>query len=190
MTTLAEKVRALKEKREAQSVAQKEYLDAFDGVPPDLRPEWMQDAYLRGHADALAEAKVEIDAHREQSQRLYARVKLLESSALDEHSRLAQEEARPAAVGVVVDDAMRSRVRHCQPQLSEQEIDRLLRHALISAQIVPLASAEPIAWHDDQYDLSSGASGVCDDREMAASHNTKTVSPLFIGIAQPAQERE
>jgi hypothetical protein len=49
-------LRALKEKRETKHVAEREYLDAFYCVPDDLRPIWMQDAYLRGYDDAKAEA--------------------------------------------------------------------------------------------------------------------------------------
>jgi len=50
--------------------------------------------------------------------------------------------------------------------------------------IVPLASQEPAFWRDDEtgdpYDLR------CD----AASTNTKGVTPLYPGLAQPAQERD
>jgi hypothetical protein len=184
MTTLAEKLRAVKEKREAQSVAQKEYLDAFDGVPPDLRPEWMQDAYLRGHADALAEAKVEIDALRDQSQRFYARVKLLEKNALDEHSRLAQEEAKPAAVGVVgsvrwgVVDRQGMMASNCVYESREvAEVYTIFSKGFLRvvaivdpAQIVPLASATPLTW-----------------AEKKALHATDAV---YRGLAQNAQEGE
>jgi hypothetical protein len=44
---------------------------------------------------------LDVDAMFAEIVRLQARVRELESTVLNEHSRLAQEEAKPAAVGVV-----------------------------------------------------------------------------------------
>jgi hypothetical protein len=52
------------------------------------------------------------------------------------------------------------------------------------AQIVPLASGEPIGWRDDD------RHGLHHKREMPAYLNPQTVTPLYPGIAQPAQERD
>jgi hypothetical protein len=90
--TLAETLRALKEKRETKDVAQREYLDAFYCVPDDLRPIWMQDAYLRGYDDAQAEAAhTEMLLREAQDEIANAKARVRELEA-----QIAQAEAKPA----------------------------------------------------------------------------------------------
>jgi hypothetical protein len=162
MTTLAEKLRAWVEPSRAARKAEEALGPINDGKAAYIIGVGDAELYLRGHDDAKAESAGAIAVLREEGKRLTARVRELE--------------AQPAAVGVVVDDEMRSRVRHCQPQLSEQEIDRLLRHALTFAQIVPLASGDAVGevFHD-HIDFT-GTMGI--------------PRKLYPGIAQPAQERE
>jgi hypothetical protein len=118
----------------------------------------------------------------------------LEATLLDEHSRLAQAEAQPAAVGVVGnvrwgvlsdEDAFEVNVAWRERRGAEA-MSKVTGHRVVAivdpAQIVPLASAEPVRWRDscgDTWRTRAGA-GEC----------SGTVTPLYPGIAQPAQERE
>jgi hypothetical protein len=129
MSELAEKLRALKEKRETKHVAEREYLDAFYCVPEDLRPVWTQDAYLRGYDDATLEVesalKCKLDdadctwregsgtyhcafdnpcavcQWRHEAEKLTARVRELEAQIAAQPKPAAVEGCTVRAVGVV-----------------------------------------------------------------------------------------
>jgi hypothetical protein len=83
--TLAETLRELQQRRDEKQAAEQAFVAVLSRVPDDMRVLAVQEGYLRGHDDR----QPEIDA-------LQARVRELESTVLDEHSRLAQEEAKPA----------------------------------------------------------------------------------------------
>jgi len=105
--TLAEKLRELQQRRDEKQAAEQAYLAVASRVPDDMRVDRVQDAYLRGHDDRqpeidalqaeLAAARQEfaewLDASRkalDTHAALQERVRELESTILDEHSRLAQ----------------------------------------------------------------------------------------------------
>jgi hypothetical protein len=92
MTTLAEKLRAYVDADTGFARA----VEALDGTDAAA---WCHDeraAYLRGHDEAKAESAEAIAVLRDEGKRLTARVRELEATLLDEHSRLAQAEAQPA----------------------------------------------------------------------------------------------
>jgi hypothetical protein len=151
-------------------------------------------AFLSGHDDR----QPEIDA-------LTARVRELEATLLDEHSRLAQAEAQPAAVGVVgavrwgcleelyrtfrVFDTRESAQRAVEVGARHGKGDEFYRVVAIvdPAQIVPLASATPAHW---EVRMSGGYAVTYDNAKDAQRFADSPVTPLYPGIAQPAQERE
>jgi hypothetical protein len=111
--TLAEKLRELQQRRDERQAAEQAFVAVLSRVPLAV-----QDGYLRGYDDRqpeidalqaeLAAARQEfaewLDASRkalDTHAALQERVRELESTILNEHSRLAQAEAQPAAVGVV-----------------------------------------------------------------------------------------
>jgi hypothetical protein len=83
--TLAETLRELQQRRDEKQAAERAHRNVLMHIVPSGMSVDMQVAYLQGHDDR----QPEIDA-------LQARVRELESTVLDEHSRLAQEEAKPA----------------------------------------------------------------------------------------------
>jgi hypothetical protein len=192
--TLAEKLRWLDE-------TGRTHYDALMSVPEAYRhnPGKRTD-YLRGYDDAKAEcAHVEmlLREANDEIANANARVRELEATLLDEHSRLAQEEAKPAPVGVVGSvlgygiadkqallgpwiDTSRERA---QRRLEVSGTFRRVVAIVDPAQIVELASKEPVGWRDDD------RNGLHHKREMPAYVNPQTVTPLYPGIAQPAQER-
>ena len=191
MTTLAEKLRAWEGSEENFSAARA----ALVGTPADAWDDDMRFCYLRGHDDAKAESAANVEMSRNQIDALTARVRELEATLLDEHSRLAQEEAQPAAVGVVgavkyAATRMRDGVLSTRAQFTRHMADvdaekcksvngenyRVV--AIVDPDaIVPLASAEPVYYADKHDVIHLSKPGV-------------TVTPLYPGIAQPAQERD
>jgi hypothetical protein len=161
--------------------------------------------YLRGYDDA----KQEMDPYIEKLERgneefdmrnrelmdeltnANARVRELEAALLDEHSRLAQEEAQPAAVGVVGAllghsvlngyDVLVTTMLCSQAEalrIARQPGDRVV--AIVDpAQIVELASGEPLNRCVDSDGLLY----------WKADYSVRADAKLYVG-AQPAQERD
>lgn len=163
---------------------------AEDEVSLTEAEQWSHDrryGYVRGYDDARAECAAEIAALR-------ARVEELESLALDEHSRLAQEEARPAAVGVVgsvrwgLVSLPKTLVAFTFSERDEaQERATALGDgyrvvAIVDPDaMVPLQSTEPEVWlnDDDGFQYTY--------RHSAADNSKTTVTPLYLG--QPQEVR-
>jgi BMFP domain-containing protein YqiC len=131
------------------------------------------------------------------------RIATLEATLPDEHSRLAQEEAKPAAIWGVVENPKYAVIRDHDGVLStraqftrymaEQDMRDHKRMfprygyrvvAIVDPDaIVPLASGEPKAW-------ATHVGGVHAYKPAAEFHTKGFITPLYPGIAQPAQERE
>jgi hypothetical protein len=193
MTTLAEKLRAWVEAREQAHAVEQEIRESQGRM---FSGEEVRD-YLSGHDDAKAESAEEIAVLREEGKRLTARVRELEATLLDEHSRRAQEEAKPAAVGVVGDvlgytnlyEGRRFGGWYATAQDAKQgSLTGAPRVVAIvdPAQIVPLASGEPVRWLGER----PGFKYIRDTQEEIASIGVDTVTPLYPGLAQNAQEGE
>jgi hypothetical protein len=166
--TLAEKLRALVESKKAWKDAEQTLV----GTPAEMWDDRDCTLYLRGYDDAQAE----IDA-------LTARVRELE--------------AQPAAVGVagavrwgrMYGDSTRypnCMMMHTSTNRADAEkyieVDFRVVAIVDPAQIVPLASAEPVRWRTDGYESTWA------ERKTAAGYTLTTVTPLYPGLAQPAQE--
>jgi BMFP domain-containing protein YqiC len=100
-------------------------------------------------------------------------------------ARVRELEAQPAAVGVVVTQAMvQALIDKFGYIYGESEPWRdVLTTALATAQIVPLASAEPVGTQSPKTQTVYGKSSVGDPLYADCA-------PVYPGIAQPAQERE
>jgi hypothetical protein len=136
-------------------------------------------------------------ADRDRLAALQERVRELEATLLDEHSRLAQEEAQPAAVGVV--GAVRYGVL-CVPKNYAPSMNNAVYSTHESAyrawahessvyrvvaivdpdSIVPLASGDAVGWRDEYGELHH-------KRQVAVYNGVDTVAPLYPGLPQPAQ---
>jgi hypothetical protein len=154
-------------------------LDAITARTRDSSAEaWSQNRELRAENDALT-----------------ARVRELESTLLDEHSRLAQAEAQPAAVGVVgavrwgvVDrqGMMASNYTHDARDLAEAFTSYCKGSMRVVAivdpdAIVPLASGTPVG--------VIATSGSLFGLDKLNHPGWSDCAPVYRGIAQPAQER-
>jgi hypothetical protein len=148
----------------------------------------IKDIYLRGYDDAKTEmANLEMLLREAEDENAYAwrRVRELESTLLDEHSRLAQEEAQPASVALL--EAVRwghlrngqllARVFDTLRDATLCEAHEVRVVALVDpAQLVPLASAEPAKWTSETgHSVNYKQGHVCN-------------IPLYPGLAQPEQE--
>ena len=191
--TLAETLRELAERREEKRAAEAAYLDVADRVPEDLRNWLAQAGYLRGYDDAKAEAAhVEMLLREAQDELANAQARV-QALAAELAVRMTVPEAQPAAVGVV--GAVRwGHLRN--GQLLARVFDTLRDATLCEAHevrvvalvdpdaIVPLASGTAARWRHDQLDR------VWHHRDLAACAGYGTVSPLYPGLAQPAQEAD
>ena len=117
------------------------------------------------------------------------------------NARVAELEAQLAAsekcsedrtVGVVVDDEMMRRFSEAYFRPSawdnmSQGVADSVKHALTAAlrtaRTVPLRSGEPVWWRDDDDNLWG-------TRETALEGCRTTVTPLYAGLAEPAQRGE
>jgi hypothetical protein len=191
--TLAETLRELETRREEKRAAEAAYLDVADRVPEDLRNWLAQAGYLRGYDDAKAEAAHTEMLLREAQDELANAQARVQALAAELAVRMTVPEAQPAAVGVV--GAVRwGHLRN--GQLLARVFDTLRDATLCEAHevrvvalvdpdaIVPLASGTAARWRHDQLDR------VWHHRDLAACAGYGTVSPLYPGLAQPAQERD
>jgi hypothetical protein len=211
--TLAETLRELAERRDAKRQAEEAYLNVAARVPEDLRHWLAQSEYLRGYDDRQPEIdalQAELAAARQEFAEwlgasrkaldthaaLQERVRELESTILDEHSRLAQEEAKPAAVGVVgtvlgytlADDmcvvsVMSPTREHADARLARSCAYRRVVAIVDPDAIVPLASGEPMGLINPKTGTLHGA----DHLNLTRFSDCARVYP---GLAQPAQERD
>jgi hypothetical protein len=165
------------------------YLRGYDDRQPEIDALQVELAAARQEfAEWMDASRTALDTHTA----LQARVRELEATILDEHSRLAQEEAKPAAVGVV--GAVRwgrMDAVDCMAHGTCDSIESAKRRAAAShynrvvaivdpKAIVPLASAEVARWWD--------ADGTTWRTRAAAGEVSGTVTPLYPGLAQPEQE--
>ena len=191
--TLAETLRELETRREEKRAAEAAYLDVADRVPEDLRHWHAQAGYLRGYDDAKAEAAHTEMLLREAQDELANANARVQALAAELAVRMTVPEAQPAAVGVV--GAVRwGHLRNGQllarvfdtlrdATLCEAHVVRVVAIVYPDA-IVPLASGTAARWRHDQLDR------VWHHRDLAACAGYGTVSPLYPGLAQPAQERD
>jgi hypothetical protein len=176
-----------------------DYLRGYDDRQPEIDALQAELAAARQEfAEWLDASRTALDTHAA----LQARVRELEATILDEHSRLAQAEAKPAAVGVVGTvrwGCLEEQHRTCRVLDTRESAQRAVeagsRHgngsefyrvvAIVDpAQIVPLVSGDVKLWMDDN------AEAAWDDRASAIRFGcASNVTPLYPGIAQPAQER-
>jgi hypothetical protein len=196
VTTLADALRML--------MTAEDVLEKLD--PKTVWNDDMAKLYLRGHDDRQSEidalhAHIVAQADREQQlekQRNAAqdRVRELEATLLDEHSRLAQAQAQPAAVGVV--GSVRWGRMYTQAGFANQlmmgtfanraDAEKILSvpHRVVAIvdpdAIVPLASAKVVG--------VISPSGSLFGRDKLNAAGWSDCAPVYPGIAQPAQERE
>jgi hypothetical protein len=191
--TLAETLRELAERREAKRAAEAAYLDVADRVPEDLRNWLAQAGYLRGYDDAKAEAAHTEMLLREAQDELANAQARVQALAAELAVRMTVPEAQPAAVGVVGavrwghlrNGQLLARVFDTLRDATLCEAHEVRVVALVdAAQIVPLASGTAARWRHDQLDR------VWHHRDLAACAGYGTVSPLYPGLAQPAQEAD
>jgi chaperonin cofactor prefoldin len=169
------------------------YRDELEKTANALQWDFQDEDPLPLHARATMRMN-ELRRYDDENESLHTRVKELEATLLDEHSRLAQAEAQPAAVGVVGgvrwgvlsdEDAFEVNVAW-RERRGADAMSKVTGHRVVAivdpAQIVPLASAEVVGVISQTGSLFGpgflGKAGWSD------------CAPVYPGIAQPAQERE
>ena len=191
--TLAETLRELAERRDEKRQAEEAYLNVAARVPEDLRHWHAQAAYLRGYDDAKAEAADTEMLLREAQDEIANAQARVQALAAELAVRMTVPEAQPAAVGVVGavrwghlrNGQLLARVFDTLRDATLCEAHEVRVVALVdAAQIVPLASGTAARWRHDQLDR------VWHHRDLAACAGYGTVSPLYPGLAQPAQEAD
>jgi hypothetical protein len=155
--------------------------------------------YLRGHDDRQSE----VDALTARVNDLESMVESMEKENSAQAARVRELEAQPAAVGVVgavrygarfdsngnvaalTFDSLEVAREFYSTKSTKSQPWRASVVAIVDPDaIVPLASGRVARWVDDESRI------VYMSRELATEENETTVTPLYPGIAQPAQERE
>jgi hypothetical protein len=194
--TLAETLRAWAEACKVFEDAATRRRETHDAVPEEYRYADRAEDYLRGYDDAKAEAAhTEMLLREAQDELANANARLRELAA-ELAVRMTVPEAQPAAVGVVgavrwgrmdaldcMADGTCDSIESAKRLAAASHYNRVV--ALVDPDaIVPLASGTAARWRHDQLDR------VWHHRDLAACAGYGTVSPLYPGLAQPAQERD
>jgi hypothetical protein len=198
--TLAETLRAYFEADAAYAVAE-------HAMQHTIASEWTDDEraqYLRGYDDAKAEAAhVEMLLREAQDELANANARVQQLAA-ELAVRMTVPETQPAAVGVVgavigyavqrEHDGVLISGRARTKKVTDDNLPTYeagfpgMRFRVVAIvdpdAIVPLASGTAARWRHDQLDR------VWHHRDLAACAGYGTVSPLYPGLAQPAQERD